>query len=456
MGAKGGDKGAGGGNTGDGGHGPALGGHGETGGARSDVGGGGAGPRPGGATGEQGGGQAAGSDQRAGGAGAGGLAGATGLAGGGGNPDGARPSRLGMNDVTILAPLPRTLDTPVLLRGTDLADDGTAFVPRALFDRLVSEPSGGSPPLQVDSHTRLQLVAVRFDLCERASPGPCRPTEDAQMRLVFQPISAGPRADDVGFHAFYAIRNEEMVSAVAALHDLAESASGVPGQRGALQISPALSGGQPEAYAAALRSFVRRYGGTGRLIRLTVNMQPQTAAQVRWTLRGVEKKGDTFVDMTIAGTTATTETVILGGSDSSPTYTVNPAADLPAGLAGALSSQSFGTADLATKRSYLTALVRADNPLTETASSVPCAACHVSTIVMKKRADNSGIDPSDLTGRFTSTFDLSVGAGKSAETSFTIRALGYFSTAPLISQRVVNETAETLAEVRERHLDERD
>jgi len=425
----------------------SRGGDGERGGGETAMGGGRVGGGLGGAATKSGGGAGGGQ------AGAEQSGGAGGAAGQGpeDRADGGAAPRLRLNDVTILVPLPRTTDTPVLLRGTDLADDGTALVPRALFDRLTSEPSGGSPPLQADSHTRLQLVAVRFDLCDRQLAGPCASTEEARMRLVFQPISAGPRADDVGFHAFYAIRNDEIPSAVATLRDLAQSAWDVSGQDGALQISPALSAAQPSGYAAALRAFVKRYGGTARLIRLTVNMQPQTSAQIRWTLRGVEKRGEAFVDMTIAGTTATTESVVFGGTPS-PSYTVNPAVDLPAGLSGALNGQTFGAADLVAKRVYLTALVAAENPLSETAVSVPCVACHVSTIIAKKRADDSGIDLVNLPGRFTSTFDLSVAAGKLTDTPFTIRALGYFSTAPMISQRVVNETAQTLVELNSRHL----
>src|SRR6185503_17559935 len=95
---------------------------------------------------------------------------------------------LDMNDVTILAPLPPSGATPVLLRGTDLAEDGTALVPRALFDRLVMKETDSSGPILMPAtHGRLQLVAVRFDLCDRHQPGVCPEAEDAQMRLSFQP-----------------------------------------------------------------------------------------------------------------------------------------------------------------------------------------------------------------------------------------------------------------------------
>lgn len=355
---------------------------------------------------------------------------------------------LGMNDVTILAPLPQSVTTPVLFGGSDLADDETALVPSALFDRLVKGPESGTPPLQPETYDRLQLVAVRFDLCDRHRPGACPADEDARMRLVFQPISAGPSASDVGFHAFYAIRNHEIAEAVAALRELAKSA---PAQAGPLRVSPALSADDPEPYAAKLRLFVRRYGGSTRLVRLTVNMQPQTAAQIRWTLRGLEKQTGSFVEIPIAGGTATSEAVVFNGSPGSPSYQVTPSSDTPSGLLGAITALTFDAAEATQKREYLAALAAVDNPMSHTSETVPCVACHVSTVVMNQRAASNAIDPLLLPGRFSSKFDLSVAGGKSGETVFTIRALGYLGVQPMISQRVVNETAETLTELEARY-----
>jgi hypothetical protein len=199
-------------------------------------------------------------------------------------------------------------------------------------DRLAA--GGSSSILDARTYDRLELVAVRFDLCDRPLPGVCPPTDDGRLRLVFQPLSANSGAEDVGFHAFYAIYNDEVARAIAALRDLAGLA---PPQSGALRVSPALTAADSEAYANALRAFVRRFGGESRLVRLTVNAQPQTSAQVRWVLRGVEKKGDAFVDIKIVGTTEVSQSVIL----SDPSFDVEPVTDTPPGLHGAISSARF-------------------------------------------------------------------------------------------------------------------
>jgi hypothetical protein len=374
-----------------------------------------------------------------------GAAGATGGAGTSGAGGSIAFYPLDMNDVTILAPLPPSNAAPVLLNGSDLADDGTALVPRALFDRLAASSAGGSPVLGGPTYDRLQLVAVRFDLCDRHLPGACPETEDARMRLVFQPLFTGGLAEDVGFHAFYTIRNDEIAGAVAALRDLAMIA---PPQSGMLRVSPALSAANPEPYATKVRGFVKRYGGDARIVRLTLNAQPETSEQVRWVLRGVEKEGDAFVDITMVGSTATSETVVVGGG---PSYDVTPVADTPPGLQGAIVSTMFGAADATAKSAYVAALAAVENPLSHTAETVPCVACHVSTVITSNRAAALGTDPLAIPGRYTSTFDLSIAGGQSAQTPQTLRALGYLGAKPMISQRVVNDTAQTLVEIEARY-----
>ena len=351
-----------------------------------------------------------------------------------------------MNDVTILAPLPQSSATPVLMLGTDLAQDGTALVPRALFNRLVADSATGQPLPTLDTaYERLHLVAVRFDLCDRHLPGTCPEVEDARLRLVFQPLSDPSGAQDVGFHAFYTIRNDEIAGAVAALRELATIA---PAQNGALRVSLALSAADPRPYATKLRAFVQRYAGDARIVRLTMNALNLRFESLVCALRGVERQGDAFVDMAIVGATDISESVTLNGN---PSYDVKPITDMPSGLLVALSESMFNGGDMTKKRESLAALAAVDNPLSQTAETVACVACHVSTVVMKARAASAAIDPLTLPGRYRSTFDLGITGGQSAETQTTIRALGYLGKQPMISQRVVNDTAQTLTEIELRY-----
>jgi hypothetical protein len=417
----------------------------------SGAGGASGGPGVSGAGGASGGPGVSGAGGASGGpgvSGAGGASGGPGVSGAAG--DGGTAGDIGtfypldMNDVTILVPLPASTATPVVLRGNDLADDGTVLVPRALVDRLDADADFGQPILPPQAYERLHVVAVRFDLCDRHLPGPCPEDEDGRLRLVFQPIADGQGADDVGFHAFYAIPNHEIPGAVAAMRDLARIATS---QSGPLRVSPALGAADPSAYAAKLRAVVKRYGGEARIVRLTMNARSRISAQVQWVLRGAEKEGDAFGDIAIPGATAILETVALGGD---PSFDIMPVTDTPAGFLDAMRSWIFDGADETKQRGALASLAAIESPLSHTAETVACAGCHVSTVIMKARATSSGMDPMMLPGRYTSRFDLSVVGGKSAETRVTIRALGYLAKDPMISQRVVNDTAQTLTEIEHR------
>jgi len=147
------------------------------------------------------------------------------------------------------------------------------------------------------------------------------------------------------------------------------------------------------------------------------------------------------------GGSAVTETVFTSGSAS---FDVQPMTDTPPGLLGAIVSGRFNAADIDTQRASLAALTAVDNPLTHTPETVACVACHVSTLVLQTRADSRAIDPYTLPGRYTSAFDLSTGGGESGKTQIAIRALGYRGNVTLISQRVVNETAQVLTEIEAR------
>ena len=356
-------------------------------------------------------------------------------------PLGPKPD-LGPNDVTSLVPLPVTKATPVIMRGDELTDDKSPLVPRALFDR-VAGVGASTPDVSAEAYDRLHVVAVRFDLCDHGAPGPCTFGGGARMRLVLQPITDGFGADDVGFHVFYNIPEAEVPRAVASLGELARIQGPTPGP---VRPSPALVAGNAE-YAKALRAFVARYGGEASLVRMTLNAQPIFAAAIRWTFRGVEKKGGAFEDMKITGTSETLQGVILLNEAS---YQVTPLVDTPAGLAAAIDKAKFDAAPEAEKRAMLSALAAVDNPLTHGPDTVACVACHASTVVAHTRAKASGIDLRSVSGAYTSTRDLAVSGGKSATTDRTLRALGWLGKEPMISQRVVNDTALVLDDLARR------
>ncbi|MBX3222297.1 MAG: hypothetical protein KF795_17390 [Labilithrix sp.] len=347
---------------------------------------------------------------------------------------------LGLNDVTILAPVPKDA-AGALLGASDSADDGAAIVPRDVFERVALPPvpeSGTMPVVPAETYDRLQVVAVRFDLCDRNLPGACAAADDGRVRLVFQPFSAGG-FDDIGFHAFYSVPAAEIADMVKDVRELAELQRAP--RTSPLEVSPALSAGKAD-YRDKLRAMLRRRAGGTKLVRLTMNAQPLVFSQVRWVMRGVEKKDGAFVDTVIPGVAGSTQEVITSGPTG---FESKPVVEAPAGLSEVIDDTTFAAATDARKRELLDVLADADNPNETAPDTVSCIACHTSTSLMDVRAKSLGVDPKTIPRVYTSSYDLSVG-GLLRERR-VIRALGYFGDAPMISQRVVNDSAQVLDEL---------
>ncbi|HKO93997.1 MAG TPA: hypothetical protein VJU61_22740, partial [Polyangiaceae bacterium] len=370
---------------------------------------------------------------------------------------------LGMNDVTFLTPRPGSDGKAVLLYAGDSADDGSPLLSRALYERVAvtntcygPNDAGVCDPatlgvLPSEFYEELHLVALRFDLCDRKLPGPCKPGEDGRLRVVFQPHFGSGTFFDAGLHAFYVIPRAQLASAIGALRTLARiQAEPVSAP---LKPSPALADSAKPEYTAKLRAFVRAYAGEARLERLTVNAQPATDS-VRWILRGIERgPNGKFRDLAILDSIGTTQFVLLSGpSSGGPGFAVSPASDKPVGLARALANRDFSAAPEADKKAALEALLFVENPLSSGSDSVTCIACHASTVLFAALAPASGVDSASLRDRYSTSYNVSIDAGALANNSRTLRGLGYtvFSSEPLISTRVVNETAQVLSEIEQR------
>lgn len=139
----------------------------------------------------------------------------------------ATPRRpLGMNDVTILVPLPADRAAPVLA-AIDGGPGGVPLVARGHHAALV-EVGGDLAPKSGDAvaYGDYHVVGVRFDLCDREEVGPCPAGADGRLRLVLQPLYAGGGgavlAHDLAVHAFYPIAAAELPEVVAELRAMAQ------------------------------------------------------------------------------------------------------------------------------------------------------------------------------------------------------------------------------------------
>lgn len=344
-------------------------------------------------------------------------------------------AELGMNDVTFVLPLP-TGAAPILFRASDPSSDGQPLLPKSLVESARDTPT--NPGAIGDVYTDLEVVAARFDLCDRASPEPCKDADDARFRLVFQPILDG-QASDVGFHVFYEIPQADIPSVLDALRVLAAK-NAIP-TASPLQVNTSL--GADADYTDGLRSLLASHCTSSRIVRVTLMGQVFISAALRWIFHGIERGANgMFVEIPIAPGAPTAQEVLQIGTSS---YDLTPAIDGPTGFQLAVDENAFAAAAPAEQANAIDALLAANHPTKNVPNTVQCAACHVSTYLLAERVKTSGIDPTTLPSAFTTTFDTSVAAG--TKDSVLLRGLGYRSNILVISQRVANETAEVLTEI---------
>ena len=332
---------------------------------------------------------------------------------------------LGLNDLTFLFPL-ENLDA-----GTRFPDAAT-LLPFASVTRLTS----ASPRVDVNLQ-RLRVVAVRFDLCDRALPGPCPRSADGVLRVVLQPVlSNPPSVEDIALHAFFPVPAGDLPRFVDGLRGLAE-VQGLP-RTAPLQVVPP----RPE-----LAALINPYLSADRLLRLTLFGQESERSAVVWVFRGEELQGGRLRPIVIPGIDAGTQEVLLFSGDS---FSLVPVADAPPGFERATMASSFRAATAAEQLESVRALLAVDNPLRHTSNTVQCASCHLTTTVTPARAADAGIAVTSLPERYDTGEVDPTPLGPPETRRRTMRNLGYFESVPLVSQRVVNETAHTLEEVEAR------
>lgn len=377
-------------------------------------------------------------------------------------------TELGMNDVTILVPLPAEPRAITLLGIAESGEHAAApLVSRAVYDRLVATPADIAPKIGGPvAFEDFQVVAVRFDLCDRHNAVPCRADADAVFRLILQPLYTGGgevRAHDIALHAFYPIPAAEIPGVVAELRALAQLATAAaPASSPAsvdapLAVNTALS--SPSTTTAAtyrerLRALLLHHVRAERLLRLTVFGQDANSVAFAWILRGLERETFSSGDAALApivipqlgdGAPVTQQSVRLGGGDT--IYLAEPVADLPRGFALALSGPTFAEASAEDKRAAVAALIAIQNPSTHDTGNAQCLGCHVATFLTPSRAASAGVDLAALPERFTSSHNLAAGSGVATSDARVLRGLGWAAALPVISQRVANETAQVLAEL---------
>lgn len=369
----------------------------------------------------------------------------------GGKTDAASAGLAQMNDLTIVYPLAKTQ--------AELAGylPATKLLPRTLYttrfpERVGPVPVGSDVGMAYDA---LRVVAIRFDPCF-AQVGAITPATDCdnQIRLVFQSLSTdGASAVDGAVHAFYRVSRAELLAAIKEVV-AARKANGQTTAMGALKPHPLLvKQGVDGAFATDLGKIVLKYATPAKLIRFTHFLSSNL--QTVWNFSGFDVTSPTVTKPMVIPTVPSSGTTVgffqgfvspmQGGF--TPESTSADSVTLLANVQKARSATAT-----ARKKAYGAAL-RIENPNFHSPNTIDCASCHVGQAARLLIGDDvfgmSAVGNLNLFVRdpkFVSATSMKQTTSVRNQ-PLNVHMLSYRNDELMIGQRVINETAATVAYV---------
>ena len=353
------------------------------------------------------------------------------------------------NDVSILLPLPPAKEISSLLKPADQGVQGELF-PRATFDLF------GDLVRFVDReqiyNQDLKVVSIRLDPCftEGLPPLKCR----KQIRLVWQPVqSAGVASTtlDAAVHTFYEFDDASWDALLNDWRLLRRSSSGITAAGlEALDIHPTLkSEGFQGPFWSALRGTIMKHCGEKNLVRASVMI---LNGPLMWIFMGFD------LDASGNGTPIQIAKLSPGRRAQSFVMDFDSLSNLeefqariaPAPptekdwVSFALDSKGFKLDRTDTEvKNIIDLAFQFENPDRANPGTLDCVSCHMAQTarLWGEKNNRSWNWPDDFsTSRFASTRNLENKSVNPLQVN-RLRGFGYFEDEPLISQRIINETA---------------
>jgi hypothetical protein len=378
-----------------------------------------------------------------------------------------------VNDLSILLPLPASAaEFSANTIPPSESCVGGPLVPQALHQQVTA----GSGQLDYAS---LRVVSARLDPCfGQRGPITDPSTCHAQLRLVFEPILFEGRAvaDDAAVHAFYALSQSEFdatLAQVIALRAANQPAGTASMDLGPLAVHPILkSQGLSGAMARGLRGIICQHAGAARLTRLamltslifpnalvTGPVVPHVTPAGTWTLGAFDISGGmptAFVIPTLpdrATSVAFLEDTAATIDGRSAPNSTSP--DNPQLLA---SAQGAAQASASARQSAFNAALRVENPNLHNTDTIDCASCHLAQpgrilVGQRQFGLSAAGNPNAFVANaaFVPAADVAQTTTIDVNNGLNIHAFSYKGQEPMIIQRVINETAAILADIKSRH-----
>lgn len=352
------------------------------------------------------------------------------------------PIPLGLNDVSILFPLPTSFSDTSHLRPEDIGAYGQ-LLPQEVFDTIPTFPVMPAEGLIYD---RMRVISIRFDGCG-GLPEVCRP----ELRLVMQPLKGTGGMRDSALHLFYRVDEAAMGQVVEGLRKLRVLAPEAL-VTSPLDVHPALvAQGVMGAYGAELRKLVLAHSGEKNLERVTFFLRAPPTNEV-WFFGGFDRKDGKMSAMNVVGVGTDPQRVILAKTDTTYEYDVTPLGTSPEDGHAFYSTAAADAATEAERRDAMASYLRVDNPGIYVPDHLPCAGCHLSTFVTEEATRRFGLDPAAFgADRYSSsTHDLTM-RGQSGTNPSSLRAFGYFASDPMIARRTIHESANVVDDLEKRY-----
>ncbi|MBK9072387.1 MAG: hypothetical protein IPL79_15510 [Myxococcales bacterium] len=363
---------------------------------------------------------------------------------------------LGLNDVSVLFPMPPTATDLNVLRLSDQGVGGP-LLPQAWFDEI---SVFADEPQQNQTYASWAIVGMRLDPCFpdlkllATDPARCR----RQVRLIAQPIAedlgapggtvgaAGGEIEpavaiDSAIHLLYDLNETEFAHFLVAWKTLLATTS--PSLGAPLQVNPVIaSQGLAGPFARGVRQLVLASVGKSRLGQVTF----MEGRGVEWEFGGIRIINGERQLLAIAG--LADEAAATQQFDQPPEsgFLISPVSSASGGLmalAGDVVDNSFVlTAPPTEIDDALQLALEIDNPATSFhADSLDCASCHVAGRA-RRRAEDLGYSTAGFARYTHPSFDLTQTTNESLARDVTIlRAFGFAARSPIVNDRVIHESA---------------
>lgn len=376
-------------------------------------------------------------------------------------PSYSQISDLKMYDISILYPLPENITNGLLLRPGDNAEIGS-LIPIDFFNQI---PKLNESEMS-DVYENLRALSIRLDSC---APSPNSVEKcAAQIRIVWQPLKANEdgsvSTDDVSLHTFYSIPTKELLDIFTEietykksfLRKIAKQSNLATNEKvrivgsvedNYLAIHPILKfEGMQGEFAGKLKSIFLGRIGQGHLTKLTFMRNLGSGI---WNFGGFDVKNQQLSLISVAHLNQhdqyfyNSSKTKLDFVDGGPVPAVVEGDFFTGIISDSIKASLLTEAEVIES---VKAAARVESPLFNSASTVDCVGCHTAQIAriwaLVNRPDlnlPNFIAPL----AYQSNFDLTNFSSRPEDTT-NLRAFGYFEDRPAISQRVINETAETL------------